>query len=423
MSNSTAVATVSPLDEIRRAGALAVAEHKAIASIEQQIMAAEWGSGNSVVTGRGMTPHARQALANFCATLGAHPQLHVELLGGKPWLNAHFWYDLALNEESYVDHEEVPIHDNAERRAHWGVPEWATHAWEVVIRRLVNFAPIDKIKSGEITNWKDYVIEHRGANWAGGRPKVKKTGKNGAYEYDPDPVGNAEPAKTSLTRAFRRTAVRTFPAWKKKFEEKIERQERILEAEWEIVMEDRAQARATLPAAGEAQAVVASGEPSAANARGARPLPVEGEIEQGTGASRPVAREGSDGQDSGGQTSEPQQTAKPAFDKEDARKRYFKSLKDAGVTDREQWQKDNGLSASTKDWTKDDYKKAGEALIKPIRDAVLAGCEKLGLDLSDLSLTVIQREKPDYVSHWLALQKDIEVRSARENAASDDDLG
>lgn len=260
------------LDEIRRRGAYEVARRDVVRQVYKQLEGCEWGSGNSIVRGTDLSPAARASLAHFCVTVGAHPQLHVVLLGGKPWLNTEFWSDRLNTEDHFVDFVQHNISKDPEKREDYGVPEWATHAYETVIRKLVPFAPIEKIRSGEITDWQQYVVEVREANWAGNRPLAKS--KKG-YEYEPDPVGNAEPAKTARTRSLRRAAVRAFPAWMEQFQQHVKRHEEILEADWEIVREDQKALAASLPAPNGAQAArTGSGEPTAANAAGAREIPV-----------------------------------------------------------------------------------------------------------------------------------------------------
>lgn len=404
MSESTAVATV------REQGRHALAQTRTLKEVVTQVKGAEWASGNTVIKGEGFSPVAVQAMAVFCHTIGAHPQLHVDLLGGKPYLNAAFYADLVNSEERFVDYAQIDITDDIERRKHYRAPEDAAVVYETVIRKLVPFAPLEKIRAGEITDWQNYAVEVREANWAG-----HKRGR-------PDPVGAAETAKTARTRSFRRCAAKAFPAWKSHFEEKLERAEQIVEAEFTIVEGDRQQERASLPAPDGPQAVASGGEPTAANARAARPLPVEGEIEQEEDAA--PAGGGNQGHPGGS----PEAAPAPAvpFDKEDARKRLFAQLRDAGIKDanRKKWAKENGLPESTQSWGPAEYEKAFAAL-KPALDEALealrsAVMELLGGDieeLEDLSLRVLQKSVPEYVNDWRKL-----MQEAEKSKAADSDL-
>lgn len=381
------------IDAIRRKGAFEVARREIVSDMYKQISACEWGAGNSLVRGSDLSNGARAVLAHFCATVGAHPQLHVALLGGKPYLMAEYFYDKINNELHFVDYEAINISANDERRAHYGVPEWATHAYEVVIRKLVPFAPIEKIRSGEIRDWQGYVVEVREANWAGGKPKA--TSKKG-YEYDPDPVGNDEPSKTARTRALRRCAVRAFPTWKEKYDEQVQRAERVLEAEFEIVVEENVARRAALPAASGPQAVsTAAGEPEAASANGAKDLPVEGEArpERQAAEAAPKAKA----------PSEQEALQEDDFDRTAARRAFFGSLRDAGIPEdgRKEWQEKHGLSPSTKEWGKADYDRAQEVLVGPTRDKVLAAA---GDTFPALCQRVLGKAEPELLRDWKALE-------------------
>lgn len=390
---------------IREQGRHALAQTRTLKEVVTQVKGAEWASGNSVIRGEALSPVAVQAMAVFCHTIGAHPQLHVDILGGKPDLNAKFYVDLANTDERFVDYEQVDITDDPERRKHYRVPDGAVCAYETVIRKLVPFAPIEKIRSGEIRDWQSYAIEVREANWVGGSAKK-------------DPIGMAEPAKTARTRSFKRCAAKAFPTWKQRFEEKIERAERIVEAEFTVVEGDRALEAASRPQIGGPQAVPASGEPKATNAAGAKPLPVEGEIEQ----EEPAA-----GGNQGNPGGSPEAAPSPAapFDKEDARKKLFAMLRDVGIKDagRKKWAKENGLAESTQQWGQAEFDKA-IGILKPQVDALIVEVRSrvqalVGpTTIAELSFSLLEKEQPEYLSEWRKLLEEIE----KQPAAVDEDL-
>ena len=346
------------IDEIRRRGAFEVARKTEVEKVFKQIQGLEWGSGHQLVKGSEMSQHARAALAHFCVTVGAHPQLHVNILGGKPWLNTEYFSDRLNSEERFIDFRQVDISQNAELRQHYGVPEHITHAYETIIRKLVNFAPIEKIRSGEITDWERYVVEVREANWAGGKGQVtRKKRDGGTFTVDADPVGDAEPAKTARTRSLRRAAVRAFPTWMEKYEAQIEKAEEILEAEYEIIQDDRRVERAALPQPGGPQgARTGAGEPTAAN-----PAPASARAN--------------------------------VFENDDARtaamKSFFGTLRDAGVDsdDRASWATARDLPASVSSWGPAEYEKAKELLLAEARADFEKICDMIGVDAGDFAQT------------------------------------
>lgn len=321
MTESTAMAapeqlkTRAPSDDeieaIRKKGAAVTAYQEEVRGIRKTIEGLEWGSGSSVVKGSEMSATMRHVLAEFCRITRANPLMHVDILGGKPYLNAQYWEDRINSDPSFHHYEQRDLSPSVEEalrsrakahreiaeklqgeekakrlanaidleeeaddialaRATWSAPEWASVVVETTVYRFMNNAPLDKIQSGEITEFERYLIQVSECNWAGNRPKAKS--KKG-YEYDPDPIGNEEPAKTARTRSLRRAAKKAFPAWMSRYEEQIQKAEQVIEGEWEIIRDDQKAERAALPAAGEAQAARSGGEATAASSDGAEPVP------------------------------------------------------------------------------------------------------------------------------------------------------
>jgi hypothetical protein len=457
------------LAEVRRSGSQALAHQQATVDIVRQIDGMEWGSGNDVIRGAAFSRAAKWALARYAETIGADLQTQVDMLGGKPYPNAKYYKDRAASEPGYLGDEQIEISEVSEQklralaterrqayealkaadsgkaaeqltkaldfqdradyiaiaRANWSPPEWATHVYETTIRRFASAAPLEAIMAGEIphADAMKWVIEVKECNWAGNRPpKTIRKRDGGTFEKQVDPVGNDEPEKTARTRSFRRCAEKAFSTFRASFREQIERAEQIIEAEFEIIQEDRAIARASLPSGDGPQAVATgNGEPEAASTEGARPLPVEGEdgqpVEEGREVSgRPEAEPGA---------ADTPDTSAGSFDATDARKALFATLHSAGVADgaRKEWATKHGLPASTKNWGKEHYEKAMEVLYAPVRDDVLARVASSDeVNLEDLSLTVLGQAEPEYLSHYKALQSALDARGIHSVVDPGEDL-
>jgi hypothetical protein len=392
MTMENAVAVVPQDDEIaaiRKGGIAMIVHRREVAALEKIVAGMEWGSGASLVRGSQFSPQTRYMIAEFARITGANLLTQIDIFNGKPYHNAAYWKDRCANDELFIDFEQEDISPVTERalreigqteladtvaiaRLKWHPPAWATHIYVTRIRRWMNAAPLEAIKAGRIPfaeaqNWIAVVEE---CNYAGG----KSAGK-------PDPVGNTDPDKTARTRSFRRCAVSAFSAWAKELDEQISKVESAIEAEWEYVKDELAPTGHAL--------TTGTGEPTAAPEAKALPLPVHGEPEQEQQAPEP----------------EPAEPEQPAWDRTDAHKRLFATLKDCGIADkdRKKWAKTNNLPESTKDWTEGQYKHAQEILVGPIRDEVRKLAAEQGVNIADLSLSVIGRETPDYARHWVAL--------------------
>ncbi len=289
------------LQAIRQAGALSVEKAKLARGIAKQLESMSWGSGYSLVKGADLSNGTRYAIAQLCALTGANPALHLYILGDRPYLNADYWAEKIAGQERFVRFEQFNLslahidelrrladlaaedgdtEDSirlrrearalAQRRSHYAPPEWATHVYETVIHRYSEAAPLMAIRNGTVhgPDWTEVVRE---CNWAGGKPRGRTTG---GKDFDADPVGNAEPAKTARSRSLRRAAVKAFAVTLAPVEAEIRKLENAIEAEFEDITEQKAEDRAALPATGERQAArIGSGEPSAAKAADAQPLP------------------------------------------------------------------------------------------------------------------------------------------------------
>lgn len=255
------------VEQIRQMGSAEVARRDEVNKLYKMLNGMEWGSGHQVVKGSSFSPATRQAFAEFCFAARANAMYHVDMLGGKPYLNAQYWSDRINSDERYVDHRLINISNDPDRRAEYGVPEWALAAYVCEIRKLMPFAPLEKIRSGEVLDFERYVARVEEPNWAGNKPKKAK--RDGG-SYDADPIGNEEATKTARTRALRRTAARAFPVWMAAEEERIKKLENAIQAEFRRIKSEQMDERAALPPQEGPQALrVGAGEPVAA------PVPVE----------------------------------------------------------------------------------------------------------------------------------------------------
>lgn len=351
MSESKALATTvssggSALENIRQQGAYALAERKALTDLYKMVQASEWGRALSEVT--------QAAMARFCLVAGIEiPSEEIDILGGRPYRNAKHWTKRMLQDESYLDHELINITNDPAQRAEVGAPDYALAVYKVKIRKLASFAPIEKIRSGEITNVEQYITTTYEANWA-----PSKDGKNEKGKHL-DPIGFADPHKTARTRALRRGAEKSFPSTIGEKERVVVRAERELYANWTEITSDRAATAAQLPASTGGQAInTGHGEPSAASTSGAQPLPVDDRTDDEEEA--------------------PDWTKD---EREDHRGTYFESITAAGLGEtRKQWQEENDLPDSYNTFTRAQYERALMLMSQPTEQALLNGVRLLDFD-------------------------------------------
>lgn len=318
------------------AGKAAIERKKVLNELTKLIEGLTWGSGSSIVRGSDLSPHSRWALAEYARVTGANLVDHVDILGGKPYLNVRYWSDLVASNEYTVkwfqrdlspsheaklrelaqakraraqeaaDHgltdlvakyigDAMALEDEADQiaadRSRWGARQSATAVVETTIVRFIPSAPLEEIRSGKITDVTPFLMEVKECNWAGG------LGNEMASFKKFDPIGDAFPATTARSRSFRRAAVRAFSAWLKPMEEQIKQIEQIIEAEWSEVKESN-------------HDMVMHQEPQE--------------------------------------------------DVSAIRKAYFGLLRKAGITEegRKAWQLAHGFTESTKDWKVADFTKA-----------------------------------------------------------------
>lgn len=414
---STAVATLPsvPSDDeiegIRRTGKQLTAYAKEVGKLNRIIEGLSWGN----VTGASLSPATRYALAEFCRVTRANPITHVDMFANKPFLNASYWSDLVNQHDYFHRYEQRDISVTAETalreratkyrsasseakaleledqadeiataRQKWSPRPTATVVIETTIYRFMNAAPMDAIKAGTVTDFERYLISVTECNWAGGMGQTMAASK----KYDP--IGDANPGTTARTRSLRRAAVKAFSAWMEPYEAQLHKAEEIIEAEFTIVREDARAAAAALPSGDGPQAVRSGhGEPQAAAPVGAQELPMEQRAQEALGPKQPAPA--------------------PPFDQKDAQGKLFATFKDSGIVGdaRKVWMKENGLGDTTKAWTPEQWGQAlalqDADLVEPVRVAVRAKAEDLGVDLGALSRDVIQKDFPAFLIDWKKL--------------------
>lgn len=445
------------LKDIRRAGTAAVMEAKEVQRIKKQIQGIQFGS----VQGSSLSPQTQAAMAEFCHVTGANPLTHIDVLGGRPFLNSTFWSDKLNRHPAFVRLEQRELNEETEQalrdrgaeykslaeelpegsedrteylrrsvelreeaddvalaRAKWGVPEYVESAVETTIFRFVNAAPLDAIQNGEIPwdeaqKWVKTVVE---CNWAGGR-HTQQTDST----FRKDPIGDAFPAKTARTRSLRRTAAVAFSAWGEEHAERVERAEEILRAEWEIIQEDDEAIAAEV--VGEGVRVGGSREPEAAAAEGAKEIPTRtgtGEEDEEGDTERPPEDLSTEERIRRVRAQDPD-----GFDVDDWRKRLFATLREAGIDgdQRKAWAEENDLPRSTKLWTHEDYKRAVRILVAPVREKYKLGCTTLGIDPAEFARETVGEPHPN--GYTLGQYKELlaAINAEADRAADEEESG
>lgn len=377
------------LQRFRQQGQANVARRKEINALAQSLMDnRQWGK----VHGKLLSEREAYALARMCHVTKADPILDIDLLGGHPYHNAHYFQRRAQNHERYVDCEYVNILNDPAKREEYGVPEDAAGAYEVILTVYLPSAPLAAIKAGKVPfdeamKWTTTVAA---ANWAG-HTKIVNT-RDGPQKRL-DSIGATEPDKTARTRAYRRTAVATFGV---EFidEQAVEQAERVLEAEWEYV-DDSQHANVQ-----DGEMMVGAGEPAATIDADIVDVDDESEAEG---------------------DAEPEPEPEPEVDMGELRRRYFATLRAVGIDDdgRKGFQAEHGLPDSVTKFTPAHFEAAHEAIMKPLQTTVEELCRKVGTTLADVSLQELQMERPDYARDWVLLRTILKARADRASETGD----
>ena len=151
-----------------------------------------------------LSPVMRAEVARYALEQGTDPVRHWTIMGGKLYDVAELWMDLVAAQDDYDGFTKKFLHadkrltdeQNQERealRGEHGVPE-------------------DVPAACLITIYRTGKMPFEGVNWAGSYEvaKLAKTGQPGTHR---DPIGDENPTKTALTRAFRKAAKTAYPLW------------------------------------------------------------------------------------------------------------------------------------------------------------------------------------------------------------------
>jgi len=190
VSDSTAVTTRSsfgPEAELR------IAENKAKNRVAAAIRGTVWS--------KDLSAEGVYALAEYCRSNGLDPLRHIEVLGGKPYLTATLYEERAaplIQSGALVPHEPEFINADARLDALAATGDaWAIEESTRRIRARIMHGVPEKAAAAVVCRITVAASGQTvvGVNWCGGGVRSR------------DPVGDAEPTKTAITRAGRR-------AWK-----------------------------------------------------------------------------------------------------------------------------------------------------------------------------------------------------------------
>ena len=358
------------LDRFRRTGGLAKARTQEINAIFRSLETGHWGN----VQGANLSEGSRYALARMCHVTQADPTLDIDILGGHPYHNANYYIRRAQNHERYVGHKYVNILDDADRRREYGVPEDVMAVYVVILTIYIPSAPLAAIRAGKIPfdEAMRWVTTVPGCNWAGNQ---RTAGSGKSYR---DKVGMIEPDKTARTRAYRKAASNAFGT---EFvdEQAVAQAEQLIEAEWDYADD-------TTTAADD-EVIVGDGGVAEV---------VEGEVHEEEIDPEPMEPEKREPM--------PSEPEAPEPDIADLRRRYFATLRAVGIKDRKAFAADHDLPSSVTEWTADHFETAHAAIMDPLGKRVLGYCDTLGTTIEDESLRILDREVPEWASHWKTIE-------------------
>jgi hypothetical protein len=159
--------------------------------VAQQIRGTAWG--------KDLDQHSIRAVAEYCRENGLDAVRHVEILGGRIYLTAEFYRERGapLIRRGVIRPEEPDMITADQRlddmaKAGNGNSEWAKLESERRARLRIQYGVPEGAKAAAVVRFRlNSGATVIGVNWCGGTAKR-------------DPVGDAEPTKTAITRAERR---------------------------------------------------------------------------------------------------------------------------------------------------------------------------------------------------------------------------
>lgn len=173
----------------------AAAEAQALRKMTVEIRGQQWGSGCS--------PEVQWAIARYCLRNNLDAVRHVEVLGGRIYLTAEFYREqgaellldgTVIPEEPQFVHHDDRLEVLAKGEADDPQAQWARVERDTRVRARIQYGVDEDSPGAAVVRFRlksGAVIV--GVNWIGGKESKKR-----------DPVGNAEPTKTAVTRAERR---------------------------------------------------------------------------------------------------------------------------------------------------------------------------------------------------------------------------
>lgn len=174
----------------------AIEARRMLSRVAAEVAALSWG--------REMDQTSRVALARWGQEYGIDITTEIDILGGKPYLNARFYLNRAveLQREGVLEYL-VPDHIHVDKRLEAlarGEGETAERARRELDRRAMEriaFNAPDEAKAIVVARAgvrapSGALVEFTGCKWTGGGTKKS------------DPIGEAAPVETAETRAYRR---------------------------------------------------------------------------------------------------------------------------------------------------------------------------------------------------------------------------
>jgi hypothetical protein len=161
-----------------------VQQQRAVAEMAAAIAETSWGQK--------VSPLLRAQITRYAFEIGADPARHLDVLGGRPYLNAAFYMELVAVDPGYLRSETQFIHDDDR-----ATPEDR----EERKGQRVTFGVPEGVKGAAIVTlyFKDGRGPHKGCKWS-------PSNKN-------DPVGTEFPVLTAETRAWRKAATKAVSPW------------------------------------------------------------------------------------------------------------------------------------------------------------------------------------------------------------------
>lgn len=171
-------------------------ERKMLARVAAEIAGLSWG--------RELNQVARVAMARWAGEHGIDVTTEVDVLGGRPYLNARFYLNRAAEMQragviAYMKADHVGVDGRLDQLAASEDAEISKGARREIARRMlarIEHGAPDKAAAVVVArigvHHGPQVIEYTGCKWAG----------NGVRQRDP--VGDAFPVETAESRAFRR---------------------------------------------------------------------------------------------------------------------------------------------------------------------------------------------------------------------------